>query len=395
MSSNLIENLRSDIKATTAVVELHEYARGLFYGGLSGGQGVNDPKSPWEPVLDRDPGKIKWQIFDHCASFTRLYAVYSIFVVDLVSEYLRTLPRLYGKYDQLPEAVLSQHRTGFGQILLKLGVSGPYSHLREIDIISQLSHGLSGGSEYVLLTDAFFVDRQNYRSDVLAKLIGSLGVKDVSSQIARHPAMKAFLSERIGDTATFESELNGFVRLRNEAAHGQVGQVIGFSQFRTTADFVIVLCEILVEMLAHELALRKGVLGQTEEVGTVKEVHYSGKVAVVSMRPITIKVGEELMLVRGKSVRFAKVCSLQQEGKDSSLVAAQDGQELGVTLQLKSKVGDVLRRVESPGAQQQPLFEPADIQSSSPTSLEVEESGQSEEIQDLDSNDGEDPLAGA
>ena len=42
--------------------------------------------------------------------------------------------------------------------------------------------------------------------------------------------MKAFISEEIGDTSTFDSELNEFVKLRNEAAHGQVESRYSFFQ---------------------------------------------------------------------------------------------------------------------------------------------------------------------
>src|SRR6267154_576404 len=384
MFSNLISRLHLDIRATKHVAELHEYARGLFYMDPPRAQDVGEKVDPWQPIRDRDPGKTKWQVYDHCASVTRIYAVYSIFVDELVSEYLRILPELYETYDQLPEAILNQHRTGFGQILLKLGGTGPYRHLREIDIISQLSHGLSGGRPYALLNDAFFVDRQNYRSDVLGKLLGYLGVTNVCSNIARHPNMKAFLSERIGDAATFESELNGFVKLRNEAAHGQVGQVLGISQFQAVADFLALLCEILAEMLTRALHTRKAILGQFVELGTVIEVHHSGKVAIVKMKPIAIVAGEEIVLFRDGNPRFDRVVSLQVEDIGSAQVVANDGQELGVALTQKCKVGDLLGRIGSAVAEQTALFDPEELQTRVPILSEVDDSSVLDEVQSRD-----------
>jgi hypothetical protein len=389
MFSSLISRLHVDIGATKDVVELHEYARGLFYLDPPKAHGLGEVGDPWHDIRKRNPGKTKWQVYDHCASLTRLYAVYSIFVDELVSEYLRVLPELYETYDQLPESILNQHRIGFGQILLKLGDTGPYRHLRESDIISQLSHGLSGGRPYSLLNDAFFVDRQNYRSDVLGKLLGYLGVINVCSKIATHPNMKAFLSERIGDAATFESELNGFIKLRNEAAHGQVGQVVGVGQFLAIADFLVLLCEILAEMLTRELHTRKAILGQFVELGVVKEVHYSGKVAIVKMKQIAIAAGEEIVLFRGGNPRFGRIESLQLDGIASNQVAAQDGQELGVALTYKCKVGDLLGRIGSAVAEQPTLFNPEELQTGVAVMPEVDDSRILDEAQSHDAADEE------
>jgi hypothetical protein len=242
MFTSLLTRVREDVRNTKNLAMLHEYARQLFHDVK--------PGDPWEGVRHNDPGKTLWQIYDHCACLTRLYAIYAIFVEELISEYLRMLPQLYENYSELPQAVSRQHRAGFGQILLKLGDVGPYSHLREMDIIPQLSHSLTGGRPYTLLSDAFFVDRHNYRADILAKLLGSVGIEDASSQIARHPRMRGFLAERIGGSATFESELNNFVKLRNEAAHSEVTEVIGSAKFQSIADLLVVLCEILAEIFS-------------------------------------------------------------------------------------------------------------------------------------------------
>src|SRR5580692_112299 len=275
MFTSLLIWVRDDVRNTKSLAVLHEHARRLFHEAK--------PEDLWLEFRQNDPGKTLWQIYDHCASLTRLYAVYSIFVEELVSEYLRMLPQLYKSYSELPQAVSRQHRAGFGQILLKLGDVGPYSHLREMEIIPQLSHSLTGGRPYTLLSDAFFLDRQNYRADVLGKLLSSVGIENGSSQIATHSSMRGFLAERIGGTATFESELNNFVKLRNEAAHSEVTEVIGAAKFATIADFLVVLCEILAEILTHASQSRKIALGEFIELGTVLESHYSGKIVVARM----------------------------------------------------------------------------------------------------------------
>lgn len=369
MFASLLIRVKDDVRSTKNMAVLHEHARQLFH--------EVKPGDEWESVRGNDPGKTRWQIYDHCACLTRLYAVYSIFVEDLISEYLKILPQLYENYSELPLAVSRQHRTGFGQILLKLGDVGPYSHLREMDIIQQLSHSLTGGRPYVLLTDAFFIDRQNYRSDVLGKLLSSVGVENGISLIAKHSHMRRFLTERIGDTATFESELNNFVKLRNEAAHSEVAEVIGSAKFQTLADFLVVLCQILAEILDHSSQLRRVAIGQFLELGVVLETHYGGKIVVAKMNKASIAVGEQVIILRGQQSWFAVVNSLQIEDSERTSVEAEPGLELGLGLSSKCKSGDRIVAGANPEhvEQVQQTFDPSAFAPSFATDDEAGEEG--------------------
>lgn len=345
MFSAPIDRLRVEIKAVRYVVELHEYSRELFYSAPAGIEGEAKSEDLWRAVRERDPGKFAWLVYDHCAALLRLYAVYSIFIEDLVSDYLVFLPGLYETYDQLPESVLRQHRAGFGQILLRLGDAGRYRHLREGDIILQLSQGLGGAQPYSLLKDAFFVDRQNYRTDALTRLFGSLGVENVCERIAKHPSMRAFLAERIGNATTFDSELDGFVKLRNEAAHSPVDEVIATSQFLTAAEFVLLTCEILTEIVSREALLRKAKRRPGPTLGVVEHVYRAGMVAIIGMVPETLTVGDDVALVYMDRVRVARIVSIHENDVPKDTLTAVDGQKVGVGLDQKCRVGEVLRRL--------------------------------------------------
>jgi hypothetical protein len=391
MFSGLIERLRIDIKAIKYVVEVHEYSRELFYSRQAQAGQASNTEDLWRDVRGRDPGRSVWQIYDHCAALLRLYAVYSIFLKDLVADYLSALPALYETYDQLPEPILKQHRTGFGQIMLKLGDAGPYPHLRESEIILQLSQGMSGARSYTLLKDAFFVDRQNYRSEILTRLFGNLGLESVCSRIAKHPRMKVFLAERLGNDTTFESELDGFVKLRNDAAHSPVEEVIATSQFLMMADFVLLGCEILTEIVSREMLLCTARRRPGIQLGVVKEVHYAGMVAIVKMAPATLTVGEDLALVHKDMIRVAKVVSLQDNNVTFTSLTALEGQEVGVGLDQKCKVGEVLRRVtpEAVAATAQlPLLTREELAATSSGSVNPDELEPSETLAGI-AHDGE------
>jgi len=359
MFSGLIERLRLEVKAIKDVVELHEYSRGFFYSSEPQTGKASNTEDMWQAVRPRDPGKSAWLVYDHCAALLRLYAVYSIFLEDLVTDYLGALPEVYETYDQLPEPILKQHRTGFGQIMLKLGDAGPYRHLRESEIILQLSQGMSGARPYRLLKDAFFVDRQNYRSETLARLFMNLGLENASSRIARHPSMKAFIAERFGNTTTFESELDGFVKLRNNAAHSPVEEVIATSQFLTMADFVLLACEILTDIASSEILTCMAERRPGIQLGIVVHVYHAGKVAIVKMKPNTITVGDDIVLVRNDRIRIAKILSIQDNDVAANSLTSLDGQEIGICLDQHCRVGELVRRVSpglAPPATQEPLF---------------------------------------
>ena len=188
-------------------------------------------------LLPEAPDKLDWQVYDHCAALTRLYAVFEQYVGELVDEYVRLLPQLYAKYTDLPECITSQHRVGIGTILLKIGDKGPYKELEEHVIVRELAVGLSGATEYKLLSNAFFIERQNLRLDVLCKLFRSLDFEDCATFINRHSAVRQFIAnERAGNSAA-EKELGDFIDYRNEAAHRQVENVLALEEIGAIGAF--------------------------------------------------------------------------------------------------------------------------------------------------------------
>jgi hypothetical protein len=387
MFSSLIEGLRLDIRAIKDVVELHEYSRELFYSKKPQTQAEPVTEDPWQTIRARDPGRSAWQVYDHSAALLRLYAVYSVFLEELVKDYLTVLPELYETYDQLPEPVLKQHRTGFAQIMLRIGDAGPYRHLKESEIVLQLSKGISGERPYTLVKDAFFIDRQNYRSDALARLIGNLAVENVCARLAKHPSMKGFLSEKIGNATTFESELNNFVKLRNEAAHTPVEEIIASNQFLTMADFVLLTCEILTEILSREVLICAASRRQGTQIGIVDHTYRAGRVAILKMAPATVKVGDDIALVRADKVRVAKVISIQVNDVSQTSFTAVEGEEVGLGLDQKCRVGEVLRRVDlkpEPATQQQPLFGVDELAGSSVISTPLDNLELSEVLPDVE-----------
>src|SRR5580698_362960 len=112
MFSNLATKLRRNIQDVKTVVVWQEALRNT----------LNAPDgTPTEIPINAEavnilkgnaPNKLAWQIFDHYAAVTYIYAIFEKSICDLVEEYLSVLPKICQTYDDLHEKVRVQHRVG-------------------------------------------------------------------------------------------------------------------------------------------------------------------------------------------------------------------------------------------------------------------------------------------
>ncbi|MFY9644655.1 MAG: MAE_28990/MAE_18760 family HEPN-like nuclease [Terriglobales bacterium] len=294
------------------------------------------------------PDKLDWQTYDHCAALTRLYAVYDRFVAELVAEFILLLPRLYLKYADLPPDLIKHHRIGIGQILLKMGEKGRYKNLEEGAVVQELAAGLSGSS-YTLVADAFFVDRQNLRFDVLCRLLSGLGFKHSGRYINQHAAVSEFIKSERADSSSAQKELEEFIDYRNEAAHKRVENLLGVDQISAVGRFLTALGTALADMFEEGVLYRRMELNQYKSVMTVAETHYGGQVVIGTPGIGTrIDVGDELIVVSGNVCRRVTVETLRLNGQPSEGVTADGIFEVGLRLNKRSPKGADLRRLEIP-----------------------------------------------
>src|SRR6267378_2956452 len=155
MFGHLTTQLRDEVETVQKVLTTSDGLRNLLivqYAALSspsaevpeGADDITKAAHALGQLLPRAPDKLDWQIYDHCAALTRLYAIYERFVGELVTEYVRQLPKLYQKYVDLPSSITTQHRAGIGQILLKMGEKGLYKKLEESVVVRELAAAIGG-----------------------------------------------------------------------------------------------------------------------------------------------------------------------------------------------------------------------------------------------------------
>jgi hypothetical protein len=368
MFSSFTNRLVVEVATIKLVLDAHDTLRALVYPREPGGDPTEtQPPREGVPMTDLDKhldeirgsglSKPSWQVYDHCAAFTRLYAVYEQFVEDLASDYLRVLPDLYRKYVDLHPNVQKQHRIGIGQILMKLGKDGPYKELDEGSVIKGWSEGLAGNPRYTLLPDAFLIDPQNYRAERLASLFRYLGIEDCWTWIENHPMVLEFMAHKRDVNETPKTLLHDFVEYRNKASHTKVGDIVATEEIKSIADFVAVLSQALAELVMKRVIQQKTNLGEAARAGKVLN-KFSNLIVGAQMSAGTVAVGDELVVIHKDSCYIAEVISIQIEQSPYKKLDVQEGQEIGLRLSKRANKGAELVRLVARPAPEGTIPEP-------------------------------------
>lgn len=340
MLDGLTERLHKDIQTFKNVLDAHDHARALY----------DEPAKThdhWTATRETGVTKSDWHIYDHCAAFTRLYAIYATFVEELIETYLGILPSLYPSYDALPKSVTTQHRIGLSTILAKLGDGGGYSYLDEKTIIITLADGLNGNTPYRLLKPAFLPDRQNYRMEIIGRLLGYLGVSNAIQRLSNNRCLQEFLSTVKPGGTTVQNELDQFVRRRNEAAHSDVNTVVASEEVKRTAEFILLLGNALADILNYAITNRRFEMGHFPKLGTVEKTHQKGSVIISHVTPCVLRLGEQLVIVFNNNLELATITGLHLNDVSHEDVFLTEKRGLGIKLDKPAKVGAAIHALRS------------------------------------------------
>lgn len=339
MFSVQANKLRAEIKTILACVGVYERVRSLVYPEDQPNRAVTDrAEETLDTLRDSVPQLVQWRIYDHCAAITRLYAVYEQFVADIVAEWLGMLPTLYEQYTDLPDTVRVGHRVGVASILGKIP-GARYRHLSEDGVLRGIYNGVTGSGAYELLVDAFLIDEQNLRAEVLIKLFSRIGVPDAWRWVCQHGDVDRFLGEVRGYSNTAESELGSFVFYRNVAAHGDVSDILSVDELGKVAQFLVCTCNALSELLMKSAVDRLSVLGRTRRVGRVIREFRDCVVGARIEPGASIQAGDEVVILRDRSCFKVRIESIEVDHTPYGLFHATEASDVGIKFAGKARVG--------------------------------------------------------
>lgn len=325
------EKVLRDIAATCTLAQFNDHIRSHFIDEADLSAVATQAGATRYVEARRNVAEpLQWKVFSHCASVTRLYALYEGFVYELISAWLTIVPSLYGSYARLPEAIIKQHRVGVGVLLQKLGGGSRTEKLTELSIVQPIFSGLNGQQSFTLIPDAFFIDLRNLRHDELCGLFKKVSLDDLGSWLAGHTDLKAMCDEA-GTTPV--GRLTELIDFRNEASHAreEIDETLGVSAFQDIADFIQALCVAL-----HQFVIVKYIdvlqnMGRLELLGKITEFFPRPEAAILTTQAaVRLSVGDEVIARGRRSCISVQIADLQDHDQGIETIDANAGDELGV-----------------------------------------------------------------
>jgi len=328
MFDSLLTRTRKEFSTTISIVDTHEALRAITFDTLA----APDLKTRNEELVDvasRAPLRTSWLLYDHCAAVTRLYAIFEGFIEEVVKGYLDALPELFPRYADLPLRIRTQHRVGVAQILLRLGKEGLFGGLSESHVIGGIAAGHQS-EKYYLFADAYLIDPQNYRAELLNQIFGYLDFTDIWSGVENHELVRSFMLTR-DPLETPKSLLKKLVEDRNLASHSSASSVWPAAEIRAMAAFLEAVSQGIVEIVFKNLITYQSNAKLIELVGTVIHV-FSENIVGISCHGIPISTGD-LVIVAQRSAAFTSRIESIQEGQIThDSLYPKLGQQIGIKL---------------------------------------------------------------
>ena len=341
MFDPLLQETRTNIRTVRAMIETNESLRRIILTKDSVRQNLEKNKE-FANLVKNTPDKNDWRVYDHCATVTRLYAIYESFVEDIIKEWLKILPELVSSYSDLEDKIQNTHREGIGRLLLELK-KNRYQNLSVEKVVQGFLSGVTNSKQYELLPEAFLMYEQNLRKDELNKLFAKTGIENAWNWIDNYREMKQFVQEIAGDQTTAEAELTQLVDYRNGAAHGSVGidTILGNQELLDLTDFVTALCEALTELVSYQIICRKELIKQARKIGNITKWYKQPKAATAKIANINLSLGSKIWLVNEASsyCQLAIIESIQLDDIFQKEITINDETEVGLKFNTDARKG--------------------------------------------------------
>lgn len=282
-------------------------------------------------INEREPQvRLRMKVYAVSSCATRLYAIYENFVESIISDYLDAIPELQ-PYSSLAEGLKTEYRIGISHVLNRIE-NERYDHLVHENVIRWYHDALTGAVNYRFVTEALTHHEHNLRLQVLDALLSRIQLKELRGWITHSEHIRRLYSEQTSVYEQLESEVKGFVQLRNDAAHGQLDSFEGRDNLKRYCDLVRSLILAISSYFHRSLILKKVQAGKAQKIGDVTEV-FSKAGAFIAQIGATagIRKGMKVHFVGSDYCFSEEIRSLRVNDVDvESVVADCDRFEVGV-----------------------------------------------------------------
>lgn len=264
--------------------------------------------------------KAQWEIYEHSAVISQLYAIYENFVEKLITKWLEALPQLVTKYDQLDEVIRKYHKIGVCELIPKVKDDNIYKKkiLNLGQIIQGFSNGINNKGKYELTPECFFISFQNnLRQSELQNLLSAVGLNDNSNfgwkWLENHQNIKEYMIESVSGSNQLKTELDDFIERRNVIAHSLVEEshFLPYTSLLKYCSFVEAICEALADLLIYHFLLKKAKINQAKEIGKIQNFLSNKQVIKATVNSVTLSVGDKIFIVNPNS-SYCKAAIIQE-----------------------------------------------------------------------------------
>ena len=153
----------------------------------------------------------------------------------------------------------------------------------------------------------------------------------------------AFFQTNLSGAETPESFLDGFVRARNEAAHGSISNLASMNEIANFADFTVLILEAFAALLRTNL-IRSGLpTGNSVEIGRILHVWSDNVTGVDAVANYAIKRNERLY-AGAKTIVPVTVVSLRIGAVEHEVINLTPGTQFGLRCDERIPLGASLFR---------------------------------------------------
>ncbi|AZV20997.1 MAE_28990/MAE_18760 family HEPN-like nuclease [Mesorhizobium sp. M7A.F.Ce.TU.012.03.2.1] len=292
-------------------------------------------------ILGEAADATSWRIIDHCAAITRTYALFESFVLQVLREYLAFLSGAY-TLTALGDGFKAKYTRGLGQILVDHDKQR-YQTLDVATVIIAASEAMANKVGYQLQPEALLRAEQNLRMAELQRLFSQCGLSGIDAWVTSHSAVAEFFAAQARLSETAASELKQIVDYRNEAAHGDVDDVLGAEVLIEFTHFFEALCRSIVDFIQYDTLRRAKELGRATIVGVITE-RFHDDIVVAKVKSATLSVGDEFYIFGKGLTMMASVNSIQLNDVNVETATVVDETEVGLRIGVRAKVGCELVR---------------------------------------------------
>lgn len=264
-----------------------------------------------------------------------MYGALERFMEDLVRAYVSYLNGICPRYGDLPQAIQDQHLDVTLALIRNLEHPRFNVQVQAEGLVSNLHSCLQDAQPYHLNDLAFTLHTANFRTPVVEKFLGRVGLDGSVNRVLGDSGFKAALEELDPGAPPSFTRFNDMVDRRNEVAHGTPpNQILSLELLRAYATMVGAFGSAVYErVFAASLGHLAACHGQP--LGRPLAVYQHGRVVTFDLAAGRIELGDPIVAQRSNGVcSFTHVESIMINGVDVPVADAAAGtQQVGLRLE--------------------------------------------------------------